>query len=86
MNSAQAIRAGLELTKAQPFAKRLVREGETQYLIKLKDLKTEVAELKDQDKSMLEKQKSASAYSAWVDAYRKSARIQTNTGLTAQAQ
>jgi len=86
MNSAQAIKAGLELSKAQPYAKRLVREGETQYLIKLKDLKTEVAELKEQDKSMLEKQKSASAYSAWVDAYRKSARIQTNTGLTAQAQ
>lgn len=86
MNSAQAIKAALELTKAQPVGKKLIREGDTQYLIKLKDLKTEVAELKDQDKSMLEKQKSSAAYAAWVDAFRKTARIQTNTGLTQQSQ
>ena len=86
MNSAQAIKVALELSKANPVSKRLIREGDTQYLIKLKDLKTEVAELKDQDKSLLEKQKSAAAYSAWVDAFRKTARIQTNTGLTQQSQ
>jgi peptidyl-prolyl cis-trans isomerase D len=85
MNSSQAIRMGLELNKTQAFGKKLVREGDTQYLIKLKEIKTEMADLKEQDQSMLEKQKSTSAYSAWVDSFRKAAKIQTNSSLTAVA-
>ncbi len=82
MNSAQAIKVGLELTKAQPVAKKLIREGDTQFLVKLKDTKVEATDLKAQDQSVLEKQKSNSAYSAWVASYKKTVKIQTNTSLT----
>jgi peptidyl-prolyl cis-trans isomerase D len=82
MNSSQAIKAALELSKSQPYGKKLVREGDTQFLIKLKDAKTEPTDLKITDESNLERQKSAAAYSAWVDSFRKTARIQTNSSLT----
>jgi parvulin-like peptidyl-prolyl isomerase len=82
MNSAQALKAAVTLTKAQPYSKKLVREGDTQFLIKLKDSKTEPAELKQTEESNLERQKSSAAYAAWVDSFRKTARIQTNSSLT----
>lgn len=82
MNSAQAIKVGLELSKAQPIAKKIVREGDVQFLIKLKDIKTEMGDLMAQDESMMEKQKSMGAYQAWIDTFKKSARIETNSDLT----
>ena len=82
MNSAQAIKAALELNKANPVAKKLIREGSNQFLIKLKDIKTEAAVLKIEDRNMLEKQKSMGAYQAWVESFRKTARIETNSDLT----
>ena len=82
MNSVQAIKLALELTKVHPIAKKLVREGNVQFLIKLKDVKTEAGDFKTQDQNMLEKQKSLGVYQAWVAAFKKSARIETNTNLT----
>ncbi|MGZ3690769.1 MAG: peptidylprolyl isomerase [Pseudobdellovibrio sp.] len=82
MNSAQAIKVGLELTKAQPVAKKLVREGDVQFLVRLKDTKVEASDLKAQDQSLLEKQKSSAAYAAWVDSFKKTAKIETNKTLT----
>lgn len=84
MNSAQAIKLALELTKAQPLAKKLVREGDVQYLVRLKDVKVEAGELKTQDQTALERQKSNSAYSAWIDSYKKTAKIETNSSLTSK--
>ncbi len=82
MNSAQAIKSAFELSKAHPVAKKLVREGNVQFLIKLKDVKTENGNLNAQDQSALEKQKSMGAYQAWVESFKKSARIETNSNLT----
>ena len=82
MNSAQAIKVALELNKTQSLAKKLVREGDVQYLVKLKDVKTESSALKVQDQEMLERQKSMGAYQAWVDSFKKTAKIETNTNLT----
>lgn len=82
MNSQQAVKAALELGKSQAWSKKLVREGDTQFVVKLKDIKTEVSDLKGQDQSMLEKQKANSAYMAWVESFKKTAKIQTNTQLT----
>ena len=86
MNSTQAIKLALELNKNQPLAKKLVREGDVQYLIRLKDVKFEATELKAQDQSVIERQKSTSAYSAWVDSFKKTAKIETNSALTAKQQ
>lgn len=85
MNSAQAIKVALELNKAQPVAKKLVREGDVQFLVKLKDVKTtDGADLKAQDESALEKQKAMEAYAGWVDDFKKTAKIQTNSSLLSQ--
>ena len=86
LNSAQAIKAALELSKAQPLAKKLIREGDSQFLIRLKDVKVEASDLKAQDQSVMEKQKSNSAYSAWIDSFKKTAKIETNAALTASQQ
>lgn len=85
MNSAQAMKASLELTKAQPVAKRLIREGDVQFLVKLKDTKVEVTDIKAQDAELLERQVSTEAYRSWVENFKKSARIETNTALIQQA-
>lgn len=86
MNSAQAMKIALELTKAQPIAKRLVREGDVQFLVKLKDFKTEASEIKPQDQELLVRQASTEAYRLWIESFKKSARIETNTALIQQAQ
>lgn len=81
MNSAQALKVALELTKEQGLAKKLVREGDVQFLIKLKDLKSESIEINSQDQAMLERQKSIDSYHQWVDSFKKNAKIHTNTAL-----
>lgn len=84
MNSAAAIKGALEVNKTSPMVKRLVREGDTQYLVRLKDVKTENADVKAQDQEQLVKQKSTAAFASWVEAFKKTARIETNSALTAQ--
>lgn len=86
MNSAQTMKTALELTKSQPMAKRLVREGDVQFLVKLKDFKVEAADIKAQDQELLERQASMEAYRSWVENFKKSARIETNTSLLQQTQ
>ena len=81
MNSSQAFKLALDLTKAQPVAKRLVREGDTQFLIRLKDTKTEISDVKAPDQELLERQKSTEAYRSWVESFKKTASIETNTSL-----
>lgn len=86
MNSAQAIKAGLELTKDQPLAKKLIREGDTQFLIRFKDTKVEPAQVAASVEDQIMKQKANAAYTMWVDNFKKSARIKTNSALTTAQQ
>ncbi|MEK6628790.1 MAG: SurA N-terminal domain-containing protein [Bdellovibrionota bacterium] len=83
MNSSQAVKMAMSLSRSEPLAKKLIREGDTQFLIKLKDIKTDQSDLKAQDQTMLERQKSMGTYQAWIDSFKKSAQIETNSGLTA---
>ena len=86
INSAQAVKAALELTKAAPYAKKLVREGDTQYLIKLADVKVATGQLEGKEESLIEKQKANSAFTSWLNDFKKAAKIQTNSSLTSAAQ
>lgn len=82
INSAQAIKVALELNKANPVAKKLIREGETQYLLKLKEAISSLAsDLSLADQDILVRQKSSEAYRLWVDHFKKKAEIETNTAL-----
>ena len=83
INSTQALKTAFELTKSAPVAKKLVREGDTQYLLKYKDTKVEaVADVKDIE--TLNRQKSFEAYRNWVENFRKTAKVQMNTQLLQQ--
>lgn len=86
MNSAQALKVALELNKTQAMAKRLIREGDVQFLVRLKDFKTEAADIKPQDQELLQRQASTEAYRLWVDNFKKTASIKTNTDLLKQTQ
>lgn len=81
LNSAQMIKTALDLNKANPVAKKLIREGESQYLLKFKDMNTASAVISKNDLDNLSRQKSSEAYRQWVEGYRKKANIETNTAL-----
>lgn len=81
LNSAQAMKTALELSASQPVAKKLVREGDVQFLVKFKQVKSETSDIKKQDQQLLERQRSSEAYRGWVNSFKKSAKIQTNSGL-----
>ena len=53
-------------------------------IIQLKDTKTEASELKAQDQELIEREKSTEAFRSWVEDFKKSARIETNTALIQQ--
>lgn len=82
MNSAQAVKVAFELNKTNPVAKHLVREGDSQYLLKFKDAKVEAAVAKDSDLS--DRQKSLEAYRLWVENFRKTAKVEMNNRLLAE--
>jgi hypothetical protein len=76
----------LELSKAAPYAKKLVREGDTQYFVKLVDVKVAEGQLEGKEESLIEKQKANSAFTSWLNNFKKTAKIQTNSSLTSVAQ
>ncbi len=81
LNSAQVMKVALELSKANPVAKRLVREGDTQYLLRFKDLTTTASAMNKDESESLSRQKSSEAYRQWIDGHRKNSTIETNTAL-----
>ena len=87
INSATVFKASIELTKQNPYAKNLIREGDSQYLIKLKDLKktTPSAATAEQD-DQFTKQKISGHFQQWVESYKKQAQIETNGQLLQQAE
>lgn len=82
LNSAAVFKASIELSKNNPFAKNLIREGDSQYLIKFKESKKGVASPAIADQvQQAAKQKSFGGYQKWVDSYKKRAQIETNGQL-----
>ncbi|MFZ3230299.1 MAG: SurA N-terminal domain-containing protein [Pseudobdellovibrio sp.] len=79
MNSTQALKVAFELNKNNTVAKKLVREGDSQFFIRFKDSKFEVTQAKDQDSA--NRQKSTEAYRQWIENFKKSAKIETNSNL-----
>lgn len=84
VNSASVFKASVELTKQNPYAKNLIREGDAQFLVKLKDMKKNTTVASPEQIESLAKQKSFSGYQKWVDSYKKSAKIETNDQLLQQ--
>ncbi len=86
INSPSVFKASVELTKKNRYAKNLVRDGDSQYLIKLKDMKKVESVSTAEQIEQLAKQKSFGGYQKWVDGYKKEAKIETNGQLLQQAE
>ncbi len=87
INSTQALKVALELNKANPLAKKLIREGETQYLIKLKNSNSVAGKaVSSADADVINRQKSSEAYRLWIEDFKKTADIETNTALIKDVQ
>lgn len=81
-NSEALFKASLELSKANPLAKVLVREGDAQYVLKLVDAKSVASAAPAKEDTA--NQKSLSGYSKWISELRKSAKVSTNDALLSQ--
>jgi len=81
--SAELFKASLELSKANPVNKALIREGDAQYLLKLVDAKTTATDVvvKDAAAETAEKQKSLGGYAKWVSELRKASKVTTNQAI-----
>lgn len=81
-NSSALFKASIDLNAKAPYAKNLVREGDAQYVLKLKDKKTNAIAGQDgRQTELLNKQKSFSQYQQWVDFHKRKASIETNNQL-----
>lgn len=82
VNSEALFKASLDLSKATPVGKALIREGDAQYVVKLVDAKTMVST--DTAKEQADTSKSLSGYSKWITELRKQARVSTNDAILSQ--
>lgn len=83
VNSEALFKASLDLSKATPVAKALIREGDAQYVLKLVDAKT-MASTDTPKEDPANNQKSMGGYAKWVSELRKSAKVSTNDAILSQ--
>jgi peptidyl-prolyl cis-trans isomerase D len=68
-----------ELTKAQPLLKRIVRDGNQKYVLKLKDTKMEAGKaLEPNTLEMVQKRRGDGMFEAWVNQFRKNSHVTMN--------
>lgn len=82
-----AFKAALELTKEKPVAKSLVKDGDAQYLLILKDMivaKITDAKTEEKRSDLMDKQKSFSQYQYWLDNHKKDFTIHRNPEIISQ--
>lgn len=75
-----------ELSAAQPLLKRLVRDGNFKYILKLKGSKVETAVATGslQQQEMIQKQRAQGMYDAWLNNFRKASLVETNAHILTQ--
>ncbi len=76
-----------ELSSAQPLLKRLVRDGNFKYILKLKGTKVEAAAATanaDKQEEMTQKQRAEGMYDAWLNQFRKASHVETNAQVLQQ--
>lgn len=69
-----------ELSKAQPLLKRLVRDGNNKYVLKLKESKVEaLVALEPTTTQMVQKQRGDGLFETWVNQFRAKSHVTMNT-------
>ncbi|WP_415061934.1 SurA N-terminal domain-containing protein [Bdellovibrio sp.] len=82
ITSPVATEAIFELKKTEPLLKRLVRDGNTKYILKLKESKVEeVKALEPMSAEMMQKRRGDGMFEAWVNQFR----AKSNVTMNAQA-
>jgi len=80
-NSNQLFKAALTISKQDSLSKTLIRDGESQYVLKLVDVKTVEEKTDDKQAELMDRQKSVYGYSRWVGSLKKNAKISTNSAI-----
>ncbi len=87
ISSPSVFKAAMELTKEKPVAKSLIKDGDSQFLIILKEMtKSAPSDALTSEKrgEMLDKQKSFSQYQNWLENHKKSFTINRNPEIISQ--
>ncbi|WP_413612360.1 SurA N-terminal domain-containing protein [Bdellovibrio sp. HCB-110] len=80
ITSAVATEAIFELKKSEPLLKRLVRDGNSKYVLKLKESKVEeVKALEPMAAEMMQKRRGDGMFEAWVNQFRSNSHVTMNT-------
>lgn len=80
ITSPVAMEAVFELKKAEPLLKRLVRDGNAKYILKLKESKVEeVKALEPMSAEMMQKRRGDGMFEAWVNQFRAQSHVTMNT-------
>lgn len=85
ITSAVATEAVFELSKEQPLLKRVVRDGATKYVLKLKETKVEQAKVSEPvTAEMMQKRRADGLFEAWINQFRAKSNITMNTQVLQQ--
>lgn len=80
LTSSVANQAAFELSKSEPLLKRLVRDGNQKFVLKLKDSRVEAAKpMEPMMTEMLQKRRGDSLVDAWMNQYRSKSKVTMNT-------
>lgn len=80
ITSPVATEAIFELKKSEPLLKRLVRDGSSKYVLKLKEVKMEAgAPLEPMTAEMSQKRRGDGLFEAWVNQFRSKSHVTMNT-------
>lgn len=79
ITSPVANEAVFELSKTEPLLKRLVRDGQTKFVLKLKETKVEaVAALEPTTAEMVQKRRGDGMFEAWINQFRQKSHVTMN--------
>lgn len=80
ITSPVANEAVFELSKTEPLLKRLVRDGQTKFVLKLKETKVEqVVALEPTTTEMVQKRRGDGMFEAWINQFRQKSHVTMNT-------
>lgn len=81
ITSSVATEAVFELTKTEPLLKRLVRDGNAKYVLKLKESKIEEVKtaLEPMSVEMVQKRRGDGMFEAWINQFRSKSHVTMNT-------
>ncbi|ASD63333.1 SurA N-terminal domain-containing protein [Bdellovibrio bacteriovorus] len=81
ITSSVATEAVFELSKTEPLLKRLVRDGNSKYVLKLKESKIEEVKtaLEPMSAEMMQKRRGDGMFEAWINMFRSKSHVTMNT-------